>query len=679
MDIYGRPPGHDNVKVDGNVTTSDMCVGTTNDQVLYLQAGGNKRIKVDPDDPVEIDDLKVTGTIELPGGGGLGDILNGGQPGPISVGTTDATDMSLLRNGFTYGLPTQTSNCQLVVDSQLAIEASSQWLSGGVASINVSLVDIDITAGTGIIITSLGERKEISWGSVTIPAIVANVATVCYVDETSVIQTINGELVTESFTYDKIVLCLAVHPGATITDITNVTPTAHHLGSQVRDLASAIGNINVSGNVYFWGNHVGGESKLDVTSGRIHAYGVSAKTQPTAPNYLDLSSDNQISLRYVLSDFSGTAETEVDTSQWESKPTVLAATASNRYYIHRIYRTTADTHIIQYAQNEYKTIDEAASGIGVDFFDAVALPNAILRSFLIMQGNSDFTDSQYFFIEADKFGQAGAGGIASSSTSTLQSAYNNGQTILTGDSTGMVLENITAVDTDNILTVNDDGSSNVLRVRNEEIKLFKPTVMDDVTTLGSLTTTQRDALTPTNGMVIHNSTAGRMEAYYDADWRPWHESHTTAELWKTQGAEISVPTDSGGTPTWSLPAFMGLSSNFQPSGSWVLDDDSEPVVEYENAGGICAHITFTLSLTTTTATKEIISFQIRRNAVNSPRSEYSITTNAIASYQISGTLIRPISSFQTVGIYWKSQNFATPTTKGSNIVVTNFKLDIFEA
>ena len=153
--------------------------------------------------------------------------------------------------------------------------------------------------------------------------------------------------------------------------------------------------------------------------------------------------------------------TSVDPDNYDDGSGTLASVASNRYTIHRIYYFGAtDDTFLMYGQNLYATLADAEGSIFSEVFNAD--PNlardAALRGWLIVRGGTtDLTDTtRAKFIEADKFGTSATGG-STSSTTTLQQAYNNSTPnpeILTDATNGAVtLRRGSAADTDNVLEI----------------------------------------------------------------------------------------------------------------------------------------------------------------------------------------------------------------------------------
>ena len=64
--------------------------------------------------------------------------------------------------------------------------------------------------------------------------------------------------------------------------------------------------------------------------------------------------------------------------------------------------------------------------------------------------------------------------------------------------------------------------------------------------LKSLTTAQRDALTPVNGDKIYNSTTGTEQTYYGGQWND-AGTNTTPNASTTVAGKVELPTDAQNT------------------------------------------------------------------------------------------------------------------------------------
>ena len=106
------------------------------------------------------------------GGGGSGDIINGGQTGPVSVGTTDATDFSLISGGK-INIGSSSSGDQILIHGSVAYQYDS--ITSGVGTFTLTanhyFVEINTTGITQVdlpdVTLSVGRAYIISKGTAT--------------------------------------------------------------------------------------------------------------------------------------------------------------------------------------------------------------------------------------------------------------------------------------------------------------------------------------------------------------------------------------------------------------------------------------------------------------------------------------------------------------------------------
>lgn len=99
----------------------------------------------------------------------------------------------------------------------------------------------------------------------------------------------------------------------------------------------------------------------------------------------------------------------------------------------------------------------------------------------------------------------------------------------------------------------------------------------------SLTTTQRDALTPANGMVIYNTTNARLEQYSNSAWKEvasltnWSETggtysgKTYAQWTPSSGTNVSAILTPKGTGAFQLQVADGTAAGGNNRGNYAID------------------------------------------------------------------------------------------------------------
>ena len=73
--------------------------------------------------------------------------------------------------------------------------------------------------------------------------------------------------------------------------------------------------------------------------------------------------------------------------------------------------------------------------------------------------------------------------------------------------------------TNNTVVINKDGNLGInILTPTEKLDVVGNVKTSGFVQFGSLTTVQRDALTPANGMVIYNSTDNKFQGYENGGW-----------------------------------------------------------------------------------------------------------------------------------------------------------------
>lgn len=117
------------------------------------------------------------------GGGGGGDVINGGQSGPISVGTLDSTNMSIISGG-TINIGASGSTDQIALNGSVGFQYDNISGALGTLNLNADYFFIEVTNdGTTVVAlpdasTSIGRQyiisKGFAGGSLTITTTVSD-------------------------------------------------------------------------------------------------------------------------------------------------------------------------------------------------------------------------------------------------------------------------------------------------------------------------------------------------------------------------------------------------------------------------------------------------------------------------------------------------------------------------
>jgi len=361
-------------------------------------------------------------------------------------------------------------------DANLASKttANTGIISGGLLTINTDPTKFDISAGSGYIIdhsVSPPLVTIVEWSAFTAQT-VTNLATSFATD--IAIDSAGAIVQQNSFTNTELrsVILLGGLDHANQTSIGNtfeiqVPSTA--IGSSLKELSKAIGDINISGNVF---SANGANLKINKSSGTAFKFGANNVSSPTDPHITTQALLTQANFSYVYDDGAGDGVFQAQTS--DIVPTsidngsgTLASVSGNNFTIQRILLfPNANTVFIQYGTQSFTTLASAISGLSTQSFTALnGIKTAIVRGFLIVRANATALNnsSQALFVNADRFGGIGArdggGGVVTwgnilgtlSNQTDLQTELNNKQDTL--------------VSATNIKTINGDsvlGSGNLV-------------------------------------------------------------------------------------------------------------------------------------------------------------------------------------------------------------------------
>jgi len=331
--------------------------------------------------------------------------------------------------------------------NDIGLASSTALKAGGNITINVDDTKFDISDGTGLVVDSYTDPdnvviSSVSWTgltAITPDFLLTGVATFTSIQKGAfnpstgmfdgvVVQTEN--LLTPEQERDSISLGAVAHPFQ--TNIINTVPIAVFDAApinQLQDLSSAIGTINISGNIY---SPNGVNLSINKSGGTSFSMGSNTQNNRKDPNTVVNAATVAGSFFYNHQDGSGgfTATgpfTVIDPANYDDGSGTLASVGVNQFTIQRIFPTQDTAVIIQYGQALYSSIADAEASLTTEVFNKNPALSALpIRAWLIVKGNatdlSDVGDAK--FIAAGKFGEGATGG-ATSSTTTLQQAYAN--------------------------------------------------------------------------------------------------------------------------------------------------------------------------------------------------------------------------------------------------------------
>jgi len=347
-------------------------------------------------------------------------------------------------------------------------EESTGLLTGGVLSTGAGAAEYSITDGTGKVTDNTGVETYVSWTGLTNNT-PANIATnlITFVGISS-----SGTLVesTTKWTPQQrrslIPLGVAVHVNLTAVDVVNnEQQTSYNIGSQLTDLAEAIGFFNVDGNVV---SANGANLSVNKSEGDMFKNGSNYHNDADNPNVITLAALSAATFQYRFSNGdNGTTGTSIDPDNLDDGAGGHTAVGNNKWSIQRFYSFTSNNLKVQKGVAEYNSLDSAVNAISTESYitEPSIEANGLLRGWLIVaKGATDLSDSaEALFLEAPQFpGGSSAGGA---SITDLQAAYDNSTAepeILTNTANGAVgFRRGSAADTDHVFHVqNNAGTTN---------------------------------------------------------------------------------------------------------------------------------------------------------------------------------------------------------------------------
>jgi hypothetical protein len=284
---------------------------------------------------------------------------------------------------------------------------------------NADPTKLDISSGKGYIIdhsTSPPTVNVIEWdafSAVTITNLATSFATDIAIDSAGAIVQQNSFTNTEL--RSLILLGGVDHSNQTsILNTFEIQVPSEAVGSSLKELSKAIGDINISGNVF---SPNGANLKINKSSGTAFKFGANNVSTPNDPHIISQSLLTQAPFSYVFNDGSGngvfqTQTTDVNPANFDNGSGTLASVSGNNFTIQRILLfPNANTVFIQYGTQVYNNLASAISGLSTQNYVALnGIRTATVRGYLIVRANATSLNnsSQALFVEADRFGGIGA-------------------------------------------------------------------------------------------------------------------------------------------------------------------------------------------------------------------------------------------------------------------------------
>lgn len=287
--------------------------------------------------------------------------------------------------------------------------------TGGVLSIGTPNTTFTVTDGSGIIMTSdpLGagtiSKTEVSWTgktNISVTDIATQLITFVCIDSGGNVVQLGARPTDSQRRTTYIFLGVVVHVDNTIVDaVNNEQDYIAYPMSQLRDLSSAIGFLNASGNVLSKGT---GLLEIQKSVGTMFATGANYNVDPFNPNIVSLAAVDPITFQYRLQDGTNIVPdtSDIDPSNYDNAGTLTAMT-NNYWSVQRVYLFTSGNIKIQPGQAEYKTSADASGAIETETFvvePSIAANGLHISNILVQKGETDLTNATFFTI--GKFGSA---------------------------------------------------------------------------------------------------------------------------------------------------------------------------------------------------------------------------------------------------------------------------------
>lgn len=368
------------------------------------------------------------------------------QPPTYLTGGFDSQSILLGRLIFKKGAASASSvdsvfNLQLpafALEENAAIQSyysSTGVVSGGALSVNASNNQtFDVTGGTAVFMDfsdpTAPSQTVIEFGpftGVVIPDLSTRLTTYIGIDNSGQIVQ-QGSPFTNEQRRSIASLGLVVHSNLTNINTTNmIGTTVHSPVNQLHDLMTAIGALNIYGNVY---NANGANLLINKTSGRLFKIGANYANNILDPHSVDLGPQSGLTFRYrTRTGVESADRTTIDPNNYDVGGVVTDISPANRFTIQRIAIFQSGLTRIQYGQHLYGTMAEAEAALASEEFqlEQNIAENGIIRCYLIVQdGTTNLSDpTKAKFVQATKFGATAAGGVSISTTDQLPEGGTN--------------------------------------------------------------------------------------------------------------------------------------------------------------------------------------------------------------------------------------------------------------
>jgi hypothetical protein len=371
-----------------------------------------------------------------------------------------------------------------------------------------------------------------------------------------------------------------VHPDKTIIQNVNntvdfdVSPIA-----QLRDLWTPIKLIN-QGVVI---NTNGANLTFQMNGGTLWGNGINFVNDQKNPDSVAIAGQIPVTFQYRTQTGTQSAftnRTTIDPNNYDIGG-VATSVSGAKYTNQRVYLYSTGIVRVQYGQEFYTTLPKAITGVLAESFIEYVnnRDNGILIGIISLKaGTTDLTNTNDCqFTAVSKFGELLGGAAGGVSTTNLQGAYDNSTSnpeILTNGTLGGVnIRRGSALDTDNVLTVQNGTGTNTLQVQGDgKLTLNGPIVLN--------TSSSSGLTTGTTSIVSFTASAGN-GAYFDYHLSGFSNERRTGTIMSTwNGSNVaftdtSTPDLNGSTRAieFNVAVITGnvTLQSVVTSGTWSVD------------------------------------------------------------------------------------------------------------
>lgn len=316
--------------------------------------------------------------------------------------------------------------------------------------------------------------------------------------------------------------------------------------SQIGDLMQSLGPFNVGGNII---TANGANLSMNKSTGSIFQQSFNYSTVPNSPHIVDTA--GLVALTFAYQNQTGGAGgnvTVLDPTTYDvGGVTTAVPNPIQTATVQRVYLFGSNTLRVQRGQAIYSNLSDAIQGFPTeDFVVSPLIENfAVLVAYVAMEKSclslQDLACSK--IIPAGKFGSTATGG---GGTTNLQQAYLNSvqpQITLNATQLGIqVRDAATPIGSSLFAIQNNAGSTSYLGV---DVNGITTTNFVGSGTVGAvrvhnLTTTQKNALTAANGMIVYDTTLNQMQCYINGAWSQCVQDLQSSDLTLTASDTLAI-------------------------------------------------------------------------------------------------------------------------------------------